>query len=98
MKTAEIKEKDKIIQIITMFFPKAKIYLFGSYARGQQKLGSDLDIAIDLGTEVPLVQLSQIREMISILHTRQNIDVVDLHSVPKTMQEEIVRDRILWKQ
>ena len=89
--------KEKIIKVIEIFFPDAKIYLFGSYARGQQTLSSDLDIAIDLGTDVPLVQLSQIREMISILHTMQKVDVVDFHSVPSELRQTILEEGILWK-
>ncbi len=41
----EIKYKDGMIKIIEIFFPHAKVYLFGSYARGTNKPGSDIDIA-----------------------------------------------------
>ena len=94
----DIQEKDKIIAIITMFLPKAKIYLFGSYARGEQRHYSDLDIAIDNGQPLPIALRGQIRSIIEALNTIQNVDLVDFRSVPKTLQEEIVRDGILWKE
>lgn len=93
----EILYKDKIIGIITLFFPHAKIYLFGSYARGTQKRGSDLDIAIDNGELLPLIEHSQVRQMINILNTRQNVDVVDFHSVPLELQKTILEEGVLWK-
>ena len=92
-----IEEKDKIITIITMFFPKAKIYLFGSYARGDYKRTSDIDIAIDNGEPLPLIAHQQVRNMIEALNMIQNTDVVDFHSVPKVLQETITKEGIVWK-
>lgn len=95
---ATIDQKDKIITIITMFFPVAKIYLFGSYARGDITRSSDIDIAIDIGKPLPLVQRSQIKKMIECLNLLQNVDVVDFHSVPPELQKNILKDGILWKK
>ena len=39
--------KIKIIKIVEIFFPHAKIFLFGSYARGDYSTQSDIDI-VDL--------------------------------------------------
>ncbi len=93
----DIQHKDKIIKIIEMFFPTATIYLFGSYARGDFRDRSDLDIAIDNKTRLPLVERSQIKTMIEALNLIQNVDIVDFQSVPKNIQQNILTEGIVWK-
>lgn len=39
--------KEQIIKVIEIFFPEAKVYLFGSRARGDNSETFDIDIAID---------------------------------------------------
>jgi predicted nucleotidyltransferase len=94
---APIKHQDKIIKIIEMFYPNAKIYLFGSYARGDALRGSDIDVAIDNGEPIDIVVKSQIRTMMEALNLVQRVDVVDFQSVPKALKENILKDRIIWK-
>ncbi len=94
---AVIEEQDKIIKIIGMFFPTAKIYLFGSYARGDQRQGSDIDIAIDNEQTLPIIQHSQIKGMIECLNLVQNVDVVDFQALPENMQSQILKEGIVWK-
>ncbi len=48
--------KDKIIKVIEIFYPNAKIYLFGSRARGTNEEQSDIDIAIDAGLPIPMAK------------------------------------------
>ena len=81
-----------------MFFPQAKIYLFGSYARGDFTRSSDVDIAIDNGQPISLVEKAQIANMIDILNLTQHVDVVDFQSVPEPIKEKIIREGILWKE
>lgn len=50
--------KDHIVAIISIFFPNAKIYLFGLYAHGDFTRSSDIDIAIDNGTPISFVEKS----------------------------------------
>lgn len=80
-----------------MFFPEAKIYLFGSFARGDATRSSDIDIAIDIGMRMPLYEKAQIRSMIDVLNIVQNIDIVDFQAVPEKMQQNILREGIVWK-
>ena len=92
-----IKHQDKIITIIKMFFPQAKIYLFGSYARGDYQRGSDIDIAIDAGERIPLGNKGQIMSMIDALNLIQNVDIVDFRAVPADLQKKILEEGIEWK-
>lgn len=94
---AEIKGQEKIVKIIDMFFPHAKIYLFGSYARGDARRGSDIDIAIDNTTRLPLLEKSQIKSMIDALNLVQNVDLSDFQVLPADLQEKILTEGIVWK-
>ncbi len=90
-------EISKIVKIIKIFFPDAKIYFFGSRARGDFNERSDIDIAIDAGEKFGLVEKGQIIGMFDMLIIPQKIDLVDFHRAPKTLQENILKEGILWK-
>jgi predicted nucleotidyltransferase len=89
-------QKDKIIKIIEMFYPHAKIYFFGSRAGADYSETSDLDIAIDAGSPMPLIDKAKIFTMIDALNMPQKTDVVDFHRVPLALQENILKYGILW--
>lgn len=93
----EIKYKDTIIKIIEIYFPHAKIYLFGSYARKTQEPGSDIDIAIDATKRLTLEDITNIKRLVDALPMSQNIDLVDINRVPSHMKEIILKDGIRWK-
>ncbi len=93
----EIRHKDRILTIIAMFCPSSKVYLFGSYARGDFSHSSDIDIAIDNGQKIPLVERAQISHMVDVLNLRQRVDIVDFQSVPLALQQKILKEGILWK-
>jgi predicted nucleotidyltransferase len=93
----QVPYKDIMIKIIEIFFPDAKIYLFGSYARGDNRAGSDIDIAIDVGRKLTLDELSMIKSLISALPMAQKVDVVCMHRIPEKMKDIILRDGKLWK-
>lgn len=89
--------KTKIIKIIEMFFPHAKIYLFGSRARGDFDIHSDYDIAIDDGKKMPITQRAQILSMIDVLNIPQTVDIVDFQTIPGEMKKKILAEGKIWK-
>lgn len=89
--------KEKIVKVIEIFFPNAKIYLFGSRARGNFNERSDIDIAIDTGTQIDLVVKGQINSMIEALNIPQKTDLVDFHRAPQSLKDNILKEGILWK-
>lgn len=89
--------KEKIIKVIEIFFPDAKIYLFGSRARGDYTERSDVDIAIDAYKPMSLTTKGQILSMIDALNMPQKIDVVDFHRAPEALRNNILQEGILWK-
>lgn len=93
----EIEHKPSIIKIIAAFYPDAKIYLFGSYARGTNKRGSDIDVAIDVGKRLNLHERQFLWNLLDALPTLQRIDLVDMHAIPDDMRESILKNGIPWK-
>ncbi len=91
------EQKKQIIKVIEIFFPEAKIYLFGSRARGNYVATSDIDIAIDAKEPLSMTQKGQIVSMIDALNIPQKVDVVDLNRVPQALKENILKEGILWK-
>ena len=93
----ELEHKSSIIKIITAFYPDAKIYLFGSYARGTAKQGSDIDLAIDVGKRLNIHEHQFLWNLLDALPTAQKIDLVDLYKVPEAMRNNILSQGITWK-
>lgn len=68
-------EKNKIIVDYLQAYDPVKIGIFGSYARNESRLDSDLDILINLNTTISLFQLVRIeRELSELLCVK--VDVV----------------------
>lgn len=88
----EMIPKEKIIKVIEIFFPDAKVYLFGSRARGDFNERSDVDIAIDAGRPMTLTEKGQIISMIDALNMPQKIDIVDFQRAPAALQNNILKE------
>jgi len=95
--TLQKEYKDKIVGVLAALFPNAKIYLFGSRARGTHPEKSDIDIAIDEGEPVRPGRIGEANSMFAESNILYKIDVVDLHSVSKKMKDFILKEGILWK-
>jgi len=91
------RAREIIIGVISVMIPQAKIYLFGSRARGDFKRYSDIDIALDAGVPLRNVDVDEVKSMLNESNIRQLIDVLDYHSVNSAMQESIMKEKIVWK-
>lgn len=92
-----IKYKDRIIQTILKFVPNAKIYLFGSRAKGMHHSTSDIDIAVDNQVALEKSIIPQVKEAIDDLNIPFTVDVVDFCSINENLKKQIERDKIIWK-
>lgn len=92
------KTKQKIIALISTLIPNAKIYLFGSRARGKHSQWSDIDLALDTGEKISHDIVGEIISVLAGTDIPYKIEVVDFHSVSKEMQTSILDERILWKK
>lgn len=75
----------------------ARVWLFGSQARGEARRGSDIDMAIE-STEDISYEISLLREALEELDIAYNVDVVDMRLASGTLVEQIRRDGIEWAQ
>lgn len=94
---SNVPKQDLIIKLLTVLFPDAKIYLFGSRARGTHTERSDIDIAIDLGNKMDIGDLAIACNVLEGLNIPQKIDVVDVYRASEDMKKQILKDGILWK-
>lgn len=89
--------KNKIIALISALIPEAKIYLFGSRARGTAKQWSDIDIALDAGTPLDINRVSEVKDVLEALSIPYRVDIVDIFQVDETMKQAIMKDKQIWK-
>jgi len=71
--------KTKIITLLMPYRPN-KIGIFGSYARGEAKKGSDLDILISFKDNISLLQFVMIQQALSE-KLKLNVDLVSEKSL-----------------
>lgn len=74
-----------------------RIYLFGSWARGEQKRSSDIDIAVE-GKEDISYEITLLREKLEESTIPRRVDIVDMHHAGKTLCQRIRKEGILWKE
>jgi predicted nucleotidyltransferase len=89
--------KQAVIKAIEYHFPNAKIILFGSRARGTNKSGADIDIAIDDNRQIKLRELSRARITLENLSIPLEVDLVDLSEAPQELKDIIKKEGIVWK-
>jgi len=97
IKSSNVPQEETMIQLLTVLFPSATIYLFGSRARGDHTDRSDIDIAIDLGRKMEFREIAKARGVLEGLNLPWKIDVVDMHSISDAMKGFILKEGIVWK-
>ncbi|CQR70425.1 Nucleotidyltransferase domain protein [Sporomusa ovata DSM 2662] len=74
-----------------------KVYLFGSWARGEEHISSDIDIAVDSIDGVHLENLARLREALEESAVPYRVDVVDLAEAAKILAAKVRKEGIVWK-
>ncbi len=92
----EAESKKKIITVINALLPEAKIYLFGSRARGTNVEWSDIDLALDTGKKIDRRRVFEVSNVIEALSIPYKVDVVDIHGISEELRKAIERSRVLW--
>jgi predicted nucleotidyltransferase len=72
----------------------ASLALFGSYARGEQNEGSDIDVLVDFHTTPDLLSFIEMEEF---LHAQLHhpIDLVPKRKLKPRLKEQILREAIV---
>lgn len=89
--------QELIVKAVTYHFSQARIILFGSRARGTNKPGSDVDIAIDIGEPIKLRDMARMRVTMENLPLPLNVDIVDMHNIPVELRDVILKEGVEWK-
>lgn len=89
----------RVREIVLSFLQdrKAKVYLFGSWARGQEKRTSDIDVAIWYEEVLPLGLLAQLSSVLEESTVPYRVDIVDLTKAGKVLIRKVEKEGIVWK-
>jgi predicted nucleotidyltransferase len=98
MKNYTEQYKNIILPIIIKHIPNAKVILYGSRARQDAHEGSDIDIALDTNKKIDSLIISMIIGDVEESNLPISFDIVDFHAVSKQLQDEILKDGIIWKK
>lgn len=86
---------DKIVSIIGSNEKIKKSVIFGSRARGDYKIASDIDIALYASDDLTSEELNSIRSRIDEIDSIYKIDIIDVRRLEKkTMVENINNEGI----
>ena len=86
-------KQQQIIKETTAKFNPSLVGVFGSYARGQQKKRSDLDILIDFNHRVNLLELIELENELS-KKLGVKVDLVTARSLHEQLRPIIEQDLI----
>lgn len=87
-----IKIKSKIIKIIKKMGIK-KAGIFGSYAKGDQKLSSDIDILIEPTKKMGFFEIVKLENELK-RKLKKKIDLLTYNSIHKLLRERILQEEI----
>ncbi len=93
------KEIEKIKKKIIPILKKHKVTragIFGSYARGEQKKESDVDILIEINDSVGLTGLIELKLNLE-KQVKRKVDIVEYSTIRRELREFILGDEIPLK-
>jgi len=88
MKPQEIIKE--VVKTVKSFLPKAKVFLYGSWAKGNALPTSDLDIAIDNKKKVAWDTFLDIKGKVEDIPTLRHIDITDLNMADRAFKKEVI--------
>lgn len=93
-----IVDLDAVREAVLSVLPAIRLlYIFGSHARGNARLDSDLDLAVLAGAAMDPIQLFAARQTLE-LALRMDVDLVDLAAANTVLRLEVVRNGTLLHQ
>ena len=89
----------KLIEKIRKHFadkPISKVYLFGSYARGEERRGSDVDLLVEMiePNDISLFDWIEMEENLRSI-VRKKIDMVNALGISKYIKPFVEKDKVL---
>ncbi len=72
----------------------AKVWVFGSRARGDQKRFSDLDVLFEESQPIPLAEISKIKEDLEESALPIKVDLVNIKNLAESYYASVMKDRV----
>ena len=90
-------DRDVIVSILRKLLPaNAKVWIFGSRARGSTQRSADLDLAIDIGRTVSFEEQGALEYAFEMSDLPYRVDIIDMSTVHGIFRENVERDRIVF--
>jgi len=89
----EIEQIKKKIVPVLKKFNVTKAGIFGSYARGEQKKRSDVDILIEIDNSADLFDLIRLQANLE-KEVKRKVDLVEYNLIRKEIRESILNDEV----
>ena len=98
-KVLENKYIVKLRKSIIDFFrhDRVKIVLFGSRARGDNSVFSDVDIGVIPAGELNRRRITLLQEKIEELNIPYKVEIVNLSEVSDEFKQEALKEAVIWK-
>ncbi|WP_138418768.1 nucleotidyltransferase family protein [Aquibacillus sediminis] len=93
----EILKQLRDILLNELIHEKVRVYLFGSWARQEEKNSSDIDIAIEPEFELSPMKWTDLIDTVEESTIPYKVEIVNLNHVGKELMENVKREGILWK-
>jgi predicted nucleotidyltransferase len=75
---------------------RARVYLFGSWARGEASRVSDIDVAILPIEPLPLGLLAELQEDLEESSSLYSVDLVDLSTTSDAFRARVLSEGLPW--
>ena len=75
---------------------RARLWLFGSRARGDARRWSDIDVAVEPLTGLPPGVLAELRELLAESSILLDVDLVDLSQAGDALRDAIKKEGTVW--
>lgn len=92
-----ILEQVKEVVKLTLQGLSVKVYLFGSWARKEERTSSDIDIAIWYDETLPLGTFAKLRLALEESLVPYHVDIVDLVKADSIIVKKVQKEGVLWK-
>lgn len=92
MKKSVQEIKEKILPVLKEH-KVTKAGIFGSYARGEEKKGSDVDILIEIHESVSIYGLIELKILLE-KRLKKKVDLVEYSLIRKELKSRILNDEI----
>jgi len=90
-------ERIKALVLQELHGEDASVFLFGSWARGEQRRSSDVDVAVEYHGLSNRQKIAHLREALEESTIPYRVDVVDVQDTSAALVKEIRKDGIVWK-